>query len=226
MESNKKYKIDLKCLVEHSFRDNSVIFLLFSNILSIVLAIFQNWSLITIMLIYWFQSVTIGFFNFVRILTLKKFSTKNLKINNRKVEPSEKTKFFIAFFFAFHYGLFHIVYLAFILGFGFLSIAVSGAKTLMPHPMDMFYIPLMGIMFFFNHMYSFLHNKKIDEDKIQNIGRIMFFPYIRIIPMHITVMIVFFLGNSAIVPFLILKTFADIAMHIIEHHNYDPLIKS
>jgi hypothetical protein len=48
----------------------------------------------------------------------------------------------------------------------------------------------------------------------------MFYPYVRIIPMHIMIVLGSrFLGDNtlALVMFLLLKTAADVAMHIIEH---------
>jgi hypothetical protein len=82
----------------------------------------------------------------------------------------------------------------------------------------MYYVFLGGIIFFFDHFFSFRYNRKRDEEKIVNIGRLMFFPYARIIPMHL---VIFFSGvlsgDIPLVLFLGLKTAADIAMHVMEH---------
>ena len=91
--------------------DLSLLFLLFSNILTIFFAITENWNLSTIMWIYWFQSIIIGFFNFIRILQLKEFSTEGFRINGRPAQPTQGTKIFTAFFFLFHFGFFHFSYL-------------------------------------------------------------------------------------------------------------------
>jgi len=103
--------------------------LLFSNLLTIYLAVSQDWSLITIMWVYWFQSVTIGFFNFIRILTLKDFSTDGFKVNNRSVEATKKTKISTAIFFAFHYGFFHFVYAIFLVSFSFSGLLESSGQS-------------------------------------------------------------------------------------------------
>ena len=81
-------------------QDPSMWSLLGSNLLVIFLAVFQGWSVVTIMLIYWTQSVIIGFFTFVRILTLKEFSLGNLKTQELHIESTIATKIFFAFFFA------------------------------------------------------------------------------------------------------------------------------
>ena len=137
------------------FTDSSVISLLFSNIIIIVLSIVQGWEITTVLWTYWIQSVIIGLFNFLRILSLKKFSTENFTINNQPALLSSKTKFFTAFFFAFHYGFFHFIYAIFL--FQFFS---SGP------PLDLNYLFLGGLIFFLNHFFSYLHNKIIDEKKL------------------------------------------------------------
>ena len=49
--------------------------LIASNLVVIVWALIEKWSIVTIMWIYWTQSVTIGIFWFIKMLTLKNFST-------------------------------------------------------------------------------------------------------------------------------------------------------
>lgn len=55
------------------------------------------------------------------------------------------------------------------------------------------------------------------DTKKQNIGILMFYPYARIFPMHFTICTAAFLGQAILPFFLILKTFADVVMHTIEH---------
>jgi hypothetical protein len=45
----------------------------------------------------------------------------------------------------------------------------------------------------------------------------MFYPYARIIPMHLTISFGS-LSGDALPLFLVLKTFADATMHIVEHN--------
>jgi hypothetical protein len=168
------------------------------------------------MWVYWFQSVTIGVFNFVRILSLKDFSTEGFRINNRPVEATRRAKISTAFFFAFHYGFFHFIYAIFLASFSFSGMfGTSGESTL--HLGDVAYILLSAAIFFVNHLYSFFYNRVRDAGK-QNIGRVMFFPYARIIPMHLTIIFGMMLGEGAIVLFLVLKTLADLIMHLLEHN--------
>lgn len=187
------------------FLDPSVISLLISNIVVIILAIVQKWDVSTVLWVYWMQSLIIGLFQFLRILSLKKFSTENFTINNKPVLPSIQTKTFTAFFFAFHYGFFHFIY------------AIFFYNLFTKSPLDFNYLLSGGLIFFLNHFFSFYHNKIADEAKTQNIGQLMFSPYIRIIPMHLIIIFGAILGQSALIIFLLLKAIADLIMHIIKH---------
>lgn len=186
--------------------DSSALSLLFSNVLIIILAMVQRWEISTVLWTYWLQSIIIGLFNFLRILSLKNFSTKNFSINNQPALPTSQTKTFTAFFFVFHYGFFHFVYAI------FLSIFLNSGQ-----PLDLNYLFLGGLIFFLNHFFSYWHNRTIGEQKIQNIGQLMFAPYARIIPMHLIIVLGAFIGQSALLIFLLLKTAVDILMHTVKH---------
>ena len=189
--------------------DRSIVPLLLSNFLTIAWAMFEGWRIVDVMLVYWVQSVVIGYFNYHRIMDLQEFSTENFSINNRQPEPTPKTKKHVAGFFALHYGTFHAAYLAF-----FLS-SESGEITL-----SSIGIIACVVAFILNHRYSYRYNKERDSQRVPNIGTIMFFPYVRILPMHITIGIAASMGSespTALLIFLLLKTAADVIMHMIEH---------
>ncbi len=192
------------------FSDISLWVLLFSNIITIFFAIKEGWNLSTIMWIYWFQSITIGFFNFIRILQLKEFSTENFKINNQLVKPTKGIKFLIAFFFLFHYGFFHLGYLIFLI----INLFNKSFGTL--NALDFKHILFTAVLFFITHLFSYIYNKPNDTKK-QNIGTLMFYPYARIIPMHLTIILGSIYSMALLPFFLTLKTFSDIIMHIVEH---------
>jgi len=165
------------------------------------------------MWVYWFQSVIIGIFNFIGILQLKNFSTKDFKIGGRPAQPTRDTKNFTAFFFLFHYGLFHVVYLIFISNG--MSIKIHGRE---PTLLELKYIFITILIFLLNHFFSYVYNKLKDTKK-KNIGSLMFFPYIRILPMHFTLMFGLFIGDIALPFFLMLKTIADGYMHLVKHNT-------
>lgn len=197
--------------------DHSVSLLIFSNLIIIFFAIFENWNLITIMFIYWCQSIIIGIFNFLKIINLKDFTTNGLSIGNSPAKPTMSTKYFIAFFFLIHYSMFHFGYFIFLISGGFTS------HGLQFNP-ENYTIFIALIVFFANHLFSFLYNRKKNSEKKQNIGKIMFFPYIRIVPMHLTIIfgsmfIAIGFPLISIIIFLLLKTAADVVMHSIEHRQ-------
>ncbi|NNG13274.1 MAG: hypothetical protein HKM88_08510, partial [Halobacteria archaeon] len=114
-----------------------------------------------------------------------------------------------AFFFAVHYGGFHLAYLVFLFAENSIASSVASAG-----------VAACILIFFFNHRYSYYYNRERDATRTPNIGFIMFFPYVRIIPMHIMILMgSHFAGDSTarLVMFLVLKTLADVAMHVIEH---------
>ncbi len=189
--------------------DSSAAFLIISNLITIVLAVYERWDLSEIMWIYWGQGVIIGYFNRKRILDLKEFSTSGFHINDQPVKPTKKTQKTTATFFAIHYGFFHLVYSVFL----FDQRHSFSSNTLI-------FILLCVVIFFFNHRFSYFHNRERDMNRVPNIGTIMFFPYLRIIPMHLTIIIgsSFGKGSSwALILFLVLKTIADLIIHMIEH---------
>jgi hypothetical protein len=72
-------------------------------------------SINDIILLFWIQSVLIGIFNFLDMLTLKNFAGSNLKINGQPVVTGSGTRSgCVAWFFAVHYGIFHLVYFFFL----------------------------------------------------------------------------------------------------------------
>lgn len=178
---------------------SSIAFLLFSNAVTMYFAIAGGWELPAVMLVYWVQSVTIGVLNFVRILRLKEFSVEGYRIGGQQAVANTQTKVHTAFFFLLHYGIFHAAYAALIFNGSF---AFTGQMA------------FAALLFFLTHLFAFVSNPPVDT-KTQNIGLLMFYPYIRIIPMHLMPSLAS--GSFGLLPlFLLLKTAADVAMHLVE----------
>ena len=223
-------------LVELVSSDKSSKNLIYSNLVTIVLAIVQDWNMLILMWIYLAQSVIIGGFNVVRILTLKNYETEGFTMGGNEVEAIWKTNISVAAFFLVHFGIFHMVYAGFLFAFSQLIKPPTTA--------DLPFMILAVAVFFANHMSSFFAKVKLDSMKKPNIGHIMFMPYIRILPMHFTILFggfIFFGGSFAqggaylvggeyaenivkivwgrivVTFFLILKTSADVISHITEH---------
>ncbi|MEN8200533.1 MAG: DUF6498-containing protein [Thermodesulfobacteriota bacterium] len=195
--------------------------LIISNLVVIVLALVQGWNIVPLLWIYWCQNLIIGFFNWRRMKKLTRFSVDGLKINGRRVKATEKTKLDTANFFALHYGGFHLVYLAFLY-----SLTLS-------FPQEAVFSASIGVIFFFfNHLYSYRYNLEKDLAREPNLGTMMFFPYFRVIPMHMVAIIGGWFGADSPLTlffFLLLKTVIDVLMHFIQHVDwgkpYNPVVK-
>lgn len=206
--SLRKPFLGLKALASLLKTDPSARSLFFSNLLVIGIALYEKWPLQTTLYIYVWQSVIIGFFNVLRIL----WADVTVQGQKPDTTTAAKAKYFLACFFAFHYGFFQYGYFHFI------------GK---PSPGEWGWIGICLFLFFLHHLFSFschLRQKAPSSD----MARLMFFPYLRIIPMHLTIifgsflMLVFrnpLMEQVILVSFLLLKTDADLKMHQVEHET-------
>ena len=189
--------------------DHSLAALVAANIIALVVAVFMRMGLHDLMLVYWIQSVVIGAMNVIRILKLHRFATDDFQMGDKPVTETAAAKEQVAAFFAMHYGLFHLVYFVFIVaaGHGKLGPLVG-------------YLLCAGI-FVAHHAFSLRHNLESDAAGRPNIGTLMFMPYARIIPMHMTILAGALMGGAGtgyLLLFGVLKTGADALMHTVQHH--------
>ena len=199
-------------MAERASSDYSLAGLVAANLFALIVAWLTGMTLRDMMLIYWIQSVIIGLSNVLRILSLDRFSTDGVTMNNVPVPATTASKYKVAGFFTLHYGFFHFVYLEFIVG---------GPRHHGDFGSPLAY-GLIALSFLVNHIFSLAHNIASDAAGRPNIGTLMSMPYMRIIPMHLTM--IFGLGFAADARgfgFLLfggLKTVADCVMHVAEHH--------
>ncbi len=199
--------------------DYSGISILAGNILTIALAMWQHWDLGPLLVIYWAQSVTIGVFHFFRMMKLRQFSTEGFTSNDKPVPETEKGRRSTAWFFAMHFGFFHLIYALFL--FGSLNGGPESALTKTSGALDWLWLLLGVIGFVASHAFSYSKNVTEDLQYRPNLGIMMFLPYLRIIPMHLTIIAGGAMqadgGQLVLLLFLILKTGADYLFHIVEH---------
>lgn len=163
-------------------------------------------AFVTVVWIYWFQSITIGLFNFLDLLTVKNYNTGNLKINDQPVSTANQGC--VAWFFLVHYGFFHIGYAVFLLA----SLGVRSVNKL---------VLLIGIAaFFLESVLNFMRQKQIERTVSVNMGNLFFLPYLRIIPMHLMILLPAFLGWQPALLFLVLKMAADLLSFFWYHHVF------
>jgi hypothetical protein len=159
----------------------------------------------TVIWIYWFQSVIIGLFNFLEILTARNIDTGTFKINDEPV--TAKNRGCAAFFFLVHYGGFHIAYLVFI--------AIKfhrGINTL---------ILFLGVgAFLAEAIIGFARRKLQTRKLVVNMGALFFLPYLRVVPMHLVILGPAFLNIQPSIIFLLLKAVADIISYFVAGRVY------
>lgn len=188
---------------------SSAVFLILANAIPIFGIVFFGWDAVTILVLYWLESVIIGMLNVVKILSV------------RTSEDAPELFFFgnlfTAVFFTVHYGMFtmgHGVFLKEMFGAGSLF---SGIKEGGP-------IMWTALSFLVSHIFSMLINF---YGKKEYLGRLateqMFTPYGRVIVMHLVVLVGGLLVQSfgapilAVILLIVLKTGIDLIAHNKEH---------
>jgi len=203
----------LKCMYE-ARKDISLLTVVISNAISIVMAYIYDWSLHEVMWIYLGQNLVIGAVNVLRILSLKEYKTSRSDEKTQHVSSALMPKTTAALFFAVHYGFFHVVYASFIWA---------------EKPLISFNDATLGLMavcvvgFLASHILSLRHNIGRDfKDQAPKIATVMMYPYARIIPMHLTIILGAFLASESwtLLLFMVLKSVADIKMHMKEHELF------
>jgi len=163
----------------------------------------------TVIWLYWLQSVLIGLFNFIDMLTLK---TKNIDVSNMTFNDKPATpagaKGCLPIFFLFHYGIFHFVYLIFL----FVDFKISNT--------NFSYVGMAAVVIFLQQVIQFVQNKVKFASRSRNIASMFFTPYLRIVPMHLTILLPKFLGWTPGLTFLILKTVFDVIGHLVTTKYY------
>ncbi|HLP35223.1 DUF6498-containing protein [Lacibacter sp.] len=165
----------------------------------------------TIIWIYWLQSVLIGLFNFFELLSVNNPDSTSLSLNSQPVTKGSMGC--AAWFFLLHYGFFHFVYAIFLLVDK--SSGVNGKLMLIT----------AGIFVTESTMQLIRKRNSLQTEKA-NVGKMFFTPYLRIVPMHLMILVPSFLGITASVLFLVLKTIADAGMYLLTTQKDFSLIKS
>ena len=159
----------------------------------------------TVVWIYWFQSIIIGLFNFLQLITFKNKMPEAAPIENMKGTLSGGCA---AWFFLLHYGAFHLAYF-FILLFKF---DIFSVKKI---------VVLIGIaVFLLESLFNFIRQKRNENYAAINGGLVFFLPYLRVIPMHLMILLPAFIGWEPSLLFLVLKTGADLLSFKLYHFIY------
>ena len=193
-ESNNNVKSE-----QHFYSDLSFWSLLIANIITMVWALKEDWSLDLMIWVYFSQNVILGIF-------------WPAKVFGSSVDSSYTNKIKSVAAFIPHYFILHFLY------------AVSLYNYFGKEPSVSFkpIIILAGI-FFLSETFSYFVENSINRQI--SLAKVQLFPYARVIPMHFVMLIGLFLETEdvnarfSIIVFLFLKALADIAMHIVERNS-------
>lgn len=177
--------------------------LILANIVTLFAALLFQWEVAWLFWPYWIQSAIIGAYARKRMLNLARFSTEGLTSNGQPVPENEQGKRATANFFVLHYGGFHLGYLLFLLA----EHRVSGLW-------NMLILFACGVSFVLSQRSTYAMQHAADLRGRPNLGKLMFMPYVRILPMHLGIILGSGLGGGVfvLVLFTALKTLSDIAL--------------
>ena len=203
--------------------DPSLLTLLGSNVITIVMAVAENWRILDVLWIYWCQSLTIGWFSWLRMRQLKRFSSDGLKIGGSPVPNTPEAARTVANTMCGALATFHLVYIVFLV-----VLTMESGFKLTRH--DLLGMAACLGSFVINHWFSYRHNLEDDLSRTPNIGNIGCMPLARILPMHLTIIACGGLSHAlgqrsrmvsaiALIIFLGLKTLVDLFMHVMEHQE-------
>lgn len=199
-------------------RDRATWSLLGSNLLTLALALWQRWPLGLLLWPYWGQSVVIGWYARKRILAAPAYrrGAKPFFVDGSEVRPDEWSQERLAGVFTLHFGLFHLIYLVFLplLGAAWSETAITGREWLSAMA--------LVVPFALTHAQSHRENVAADVASVPTVTQLMVLPYLRVVPMHLTLIFGVALVAADAAPwavalFIALKSVLDLVLHRYEH---------
>ena len=168
----------------------------------------SEWDFMPALWVYWAQSLIIGCAAALRLLAAGRFTCNGRPSGEMGAGERLAKKISRALFLLFSYGFFHAVYLAFMIGF--LDTSKGGDAE------EMLEV-LIGIAIFAAHHLFDTVREILKGGEAVDINYEMLRPFVRIIPVHITVLAgaaaLWFAGPSAgtglLLLFMGLKTFVE-----------------
>jgi len=158
----------------------------------------------TLLWLYWAQSMLTGAFNVLDILTVRKVNTNEMvRENGRMVKSSFTRRIPSALFFMFHFGFFHVGYFVFLY-------TIAKFNTI-----DWVFLRYFFYIFLGGQIIGFIQHKIEQWNTETSLSKLFITPYIRIVPMHLTIICSTFFAAGTIGVFLVLKAFADVVMYIV-----------
>ena len=194
--------------MHQAFKNPAILSLILANIVTIILAVTQGWSIYPVLWIYWGQSMIIGIVHAIRM---------------RRVGDQSWVLF------VFYYFAFHLAMLPFLTGNDPVNVKIGGSETpifiedVIGQPVtisqqDIYLIGLSVFVFLANHLYSLKYYGTRLKSEYIIARKNLAYPLLRILPIFFITGIVAVIGaGNILVFFLIGKTIVDVGMHSAEH---------
>jgi len=212
--------------VKYQFKtDITWISLILVNIITLALAIIQRWDVGTIFYIYLFQTIILWFFTILKLLFKKNISFIGAIDNTGQlisIESKSVAKFQVIiqqitwiFFYGFYFLCFWLLFKPPIFSFGIITVI---------------------ILFFINHLISFIYYLKKEANKEQLAQTLTKITGYRFVVIHMTIWLTglfthfisktdFSFNLIALIVLFILKTPVDIYFHNKEHETTEDIQK-
>ena len=193
----------------------SALVLIGANAIPLLGVMFFQWTVFSILLLYWSENVVVGVFNILRMAVAE---PRNIAANAGKL--------FLIPFFTVHYGMFTFVHGMFVLAlFGPGGPSMSPAALLAAVRAAGIGYGVLAIAL--SHGFSFVHNYLgSGEYQRTSTSALMAQPYARVVVLHITILAGGFLTQAVGAPALALvvliaaKTGIDLRAHLAERRKW------
>ena len=215
-----------RALRESHASRNSLLFLIAVNVYSIGVAVYAQWSFVSVLFVYWCQNLIVGFFVTAKLLAWPNivFAGETGTVNMPEAAAKRrKVLSFVAMFIALHALM------------AFFAVQIIDVAAL-DAPMLRYVIGLFAI----NHALSFVLNYRQDTAAPTTGGRVILEGIIRLVPLWLLPAVGFLMylpasavwalaggeGNVlsrawqvVVVLFMVLKTFAEVLAHMVSHSS-------
>ena len=209
----------------------SSLVLILANLIPVIGVLLYEWNVLSILLLYWTESVIIGVLNVARmavsdsgnvlqgVLALADRPIPDEVRDNMPQIGGSVLKYILIPFFVVHYGMFCYGHLMAVVGiFGDGGISLRASTSLFEYWQPTFWIAVVAV--FASHLYSFMANFIGEgEYKRANLMLLMHRPYGRIIAMHVAIVLgaglVMWLGSPLpmLLILILIKTGLDMRLH-------------